>query len=154
MNKQARALKAMQHSLEQGQEQVVRSTKKDREQDAAKAAQERRSDNDEMKQWMWTLFGKQGSFPTTLDIPPTSKRSRDTSTLTQSTYETSNLTEEIQAKRSIGKAPKTPKPRPETETIDFPPDEEPIDYVMNGMPQDYGQYPDFRDDPESHDQQL
>ena len=45
---------------------------------------------------------------TTLILPSTSKRSRDTSTLTQSTYETSSLTDEIQAKRSIGKSQKTP----------------------------------------------
>ena len=111
---------------------------------------------------MWEMFGKQGpakaatSPPTTLVLPSTSKRSRDTSTLTQSTYETSNLTDEIQAKRSTGKAPKTPNTRAtqETESIDFPPAEEPINYVMNGMPQDYGSYPEYWDDPEFHDQQL
>ena len=75
---------------------------------------------------------------------------------TRAASETSNLTDEIQAKRSTGKAPKTPNTRatPETEPIDFPPDEEPIDYAMNGMPQDYGPYPEYWDDPEFHDQQL
>ena len=108
------------------------------------------------------MFGKEGpakaatSPPTTLVFPSTSKRSRDTSTLTQSTHETSNLTDEVQAKRSTGKATKTPNTRatPETGSTDFPSDEEPIDYAMNGMPQEYGPYPKYRDDPESHYQQL
>ena len=71
---------------------------------------------------------------------------RDTSTLTQSTYETSNLTEEIQAKRSIGKAQKTHtsnKTTPTEESIDFAPVEKTIDYEMNGMPHDFGPYPEY-----------
>jgi hypothetical protein len=152
---QARAFQAMQHSFEQSQEHNFNRVQEQARQSQEQARQERQTDNVEMKQMMMELF-KKYTPPTTLVLPTTSKRSRDPSTLTQSTYETSNLTDEIQAKRSTGKAPKTPKPRatPETEAIDFPPDDEPIAYVMNGMPQDYGQYPDFRDDPDSHDHQL
>ena len=145
----------MQHSFEQSQEHKFNRVQEQARQSQEQARQERQTDNAEMKQMMMELLKKYAP-PTTLVLPTTSKRSRDPSTLTQSTYETSNLTDEIQAKQSTGKAPKTPKPRaiPETETIDFPPDEEPIDYVMNEMPQDYGPYPEYWEDPESHDQQL
>ena len=116
-----------------------------------------------MKIWMKQQWGNRGpeeeelSPPTTLVLPPTSKRSRDTSTLIQSTYETSNLTEEIQAKRIIGKAQKTPtsnKTTPIEKSIDFAQVDETIDYEMNEMPHDYGPYPEFRDDLNNDDPLL
>ena len=91
-------------------------------------------------------------IPSTHVHPPTSKRSRYTSTLTQSIYETRNLTVVTQAKRRTGKAQKTPSfnRTPTTEkTIDYyAPDKETIDYEMNGIPHSYGEFPEFRDDPD------
>ena len=84
--------------------------------------------------------------PPPLIHPPTSKRSRDTSTLTQSSYETRHLTVETQAKRQTGKVPKTPtttRPTTPEETIDYAPVDETIGYEMNGVPHDYGPYPEF-----------
>ena len=95
--------------------------------------------------------------PPSLIHPPTSKRSKDTSKLPQSTYETRHLTIETQAKRQTGKVPKTPTTTrmaiPE-ETIDYAPEEETIDYEMNGIPHSYGAFPEFRDDPDDDDPLL
>lgn len=96
-------------------------------------------------------------IPPTLVHPSTSERSRDFSTLTQNTYETRNMTAEIQAKRQAGKAPKTPTSNkmPITEeTIDYAPGEETIDYVMNDIPHSYGEFLEFQDDPDVDDPQL
>ena len=83
---QERSFQNMQHNINQDQEQFAQETQKKHE---------------DLKIWMMQQWGNIGpeeeepSSPTTLVIPSTSKRSRDTNTLTQSTYETSNLTEEI-----------------------------------------------------------
>ena len=95
--------------------------------------------------------------PPPLIHPPTSKRSRDTSTLTQSTIEPSYPPAETKSKRRSGKVPKIPAPTRATtqeESIDFPPEEEMVDYAMNRMQQDYGPYPEYRDDPDFDDPQL
>ena len=138
----------MQHNIKQDQEQFAQNIR-----------QETRKNTKDLKIWMKQQWGnrrpeeEEPSPPITLVLPSTRKRSRDTSALTQSTYETSNLTEETQAKRSIGKAQKTPtKPTPIEESIDFAPAEETIDYEIHGMPHDYGSYPEYRDDPD--DDQL
>ena len=62
----------------------------------------------------------------------------------------------IQAKRSNRKAPKIPTTNttPIEELIDFAPAEETIDYEMNGMPHDYGPYPEYCDDPDDDDPLL
>lgn len=94
--------------------------------------------------------------PPTLVHPSTSKRSIDTSTLTQSMYEIRKMTVETQAKRT-GKAPKTPTftRTPTTEeTIDYAPNEATKDYKMNGIPHNYEAFPEFRDDPDDNDPQL
>ena len=136
----------MQHTIKQDQAQFAQNTR-----------QETRKNHEDLKIWMMQQWGnrrpeeEEPSPPTTLNLPSTSKRSRDTSTLTQNTYETSNLIEVIQAKISIGKAQKTPtttKTTPIEKSIDFAPAEEMIDYEMNGMPHDYGPYPEYRDDPD------
>ena len=89
--------------------------------------------------------------------PPTSKRSRDTCTLAQSTYEPRHPAVETQAKRRTRKVPKTPTTTSTTtpdESIDFTPVEETIYYEINGMPHDYEPYPEFQDDPDDDDPLL
>ena len=64
---------------------------------------------------------------------------------------------ETQSKRRSGKVPKIPattRTTTQEESIDFPPEEEMIDYAMNGMQQDYEPYPEHRDDPDFDDPQL
>ena len=117
---QEQSFQDMQHNIKQDQEQLAQNIR-----------QETRKNSEDSKQWMMKLWGDRGpekeapSPPTTLVLPSTSKRSRYTSTLTQSTYETSNLTDKIQAKQSTGKAPKilTINTTPITESIVFPPAE-------------------------------
>ena len=73
----------MQHEIKQDQAQFAQNIR-----------QETQRNHEGMKIWMKKLWGNRGpeeeepSPSTTVVLPPTNKRSRDTSTLTQSTYET------------------------------------------------------------------